>query len=789
MADNMPLSGLRVLELAGGIAAAYAAKMLADGGATVLLAEPPGGADLRRRKAAAAMGLIPPPADGETNGLFGYLSRRKQPILLDNDGDALLALCAEADILVEDGALERFGLRAADLQAAHPGLSVISISHWGADGPAAGKPATEFTLQAETGSLAMRGDTIRPPFATRGELGDYISGTFAAIAALAASRMARSGNGKGRLVDVSRFEAMLICLQSYQYIHGQMEAGLAPASLDVPAIERARDGWVGYATITDRQWRDFATMIGHPELGEDDSIRFGMQRFLQRERVQPLIDAYMSERTVAQLVDEALAYRIPVTPVGDPTTVMEMEHFKARNVFRTVPEGHREPRPPYCISGVTAPDLPPVPPVPEPAANSEKIGFPERVRPETGDTTPLSGLRVVDFSAFWAGPMASFVLGVLGADVIKVEAAQRPDGMRYAGGFVPKGKPMWECSPIFLGVNSAKRSVTLDLTRKEGLDLVRQLIAECDVVIENFSPRVMESFGLGWEDIHAINPRAIMLRMPAFGLDGPWRDRTGFAMTIEQVSGLAAQTGYPDGTPSTPRGCVDPVGGINGAFGVLAALELRERDGLGRMVEASLAEAGIAISAEALIDQQLDGVYAGRFGNSGPSAVPQAVLPCTDGAVALSIASDDQWQALVRLCPGLTDEPAWATASGRRADEAAIVARLNQWAAGQTESALAETLLEHGIPAAPLRNMRMLFDHPQLNARGFLERMTHAVVGEIALPNLPFKIDGDYPALRRPAPMLGEHNEEVLAGELGLDAARIAELEHMSIIGRQPVRA
>ncbi len=772
MIPERPLAPLRVVEIAGGISAAYAGKMLCDAGASVLLAELPGGGPLRRRKAAAAMGRAAPLEPNETSALFGYLNRDKQCVEADG-AQALLDLLADADLLIDDGGLARLGLSVDAIETEHPHLSIVEISAWGRDGPASGTPATEFTLQAEAGSVAGRGYADRPPLATGGELGYYIAGSFAATAALAAWRLARTDK-RGRRVDVSQLEGMLICLQAYQYIHGEMERGNRTLpSIDVPSIERGSDGWVGYATITDQQWRSFAAMIGHPELGEDDSLRYSTQRFAALDRIQPLISAFTNSRTVDQLVAEAVGRRIPVTPLGDATTVLEMDHFKARDVFHRVAEGHLEPRPPYRIglpAGDAAPAIKP---------------------PEKSLATPLAGVRVLDLSAFWAGPMAGFVLAALGADVVKVESIQRPDGMRYAGGFVPENKPMWECSPVFLGANGGKQGITLDLTRPAGVTLLKRLIEQSDVLVENFSPRVMDAFGLGWEQIRAINPAIVMLRMPAFGLDGPWRDRTGFAMTMEQVSGMAALTGYPDRPPVPPRGCVDPIGGLNGAFATICALELRTQDGKGRLVEASLAEAGIAVSAEAVIDHQVYGNHFERSGNSGPEAVPQGVLRCADEAdIAVSVAGDDQWRALVDLVdlPALRNAD-WRSAGGRRRDEAQILQLLSDWCADRDAAPLVEVLKQAGIAAAPLRDPKSLAAHPHLAARGFYNRLVHPVVGEIGFPNLPFRIDGAYPAFTRPAPTLGQDNAKIFREWLGLADEEIAGLERDAIIGTRPVHA
>ena len=197
------------------------------------------------------------------------------------------------------------------------------------------------------------------------------------------------------------------------------------------------------------------------------------------------------------------------------------------------------------------------------------------------DHLPLAGVRIVDFTAFWAGPAATHSLAAFGADVIKIESIQRPDGIRYSGGMRKDVDDWWEYGWVFHAMNTNKRSVTLDLQSAEGLRLIRQLVGEADAVIENFSPRVMEQFGLGAEALLELNPRLVVGRMPAFGLTGPWRDRVGFAPTMEQIAGLAWVTGLSDGPPIAPRGACDPLAGAHAAFALLAALEFTDRTGEG----------------------------------------------------------------------------------------------------------------------------------------------------------------------------------------------------------------
>ena len=219
---------------------------------------------------------------------------------------------------------------------------------------------------------------------------------------------------------------------------------------------------------------------------------------------------------------------------------------------------------------------------------------------------PLDGLRIIDFTAFWAGPAATHMLAALGADVVKVESVQRPDGMRYTT-TPPRAEQWWEWGPVFHGANTGKRGITLDLNDPEGLALAKRLVAGADAVIENFSPRVMENFGLDWDAVHAVNPRAVMVRMPAFGLDGPWRDRTGFAQTMEQITGMAWVTGFADGPPLIPRGACDPLAGMHAVFALLVALEARDRTGEGMLVEVTMVEAALNAAAEQVVEHSADG--------------------------------------------------------------------------------------------------------------------------------------------------------------------------------------
>jgi crotonobetainyl-CoA:carnitine CoA-transferase CaiB-like acyl-CoA transferase len=345
---------------------------------------------------------------------------------------------------------------------------------------------------------------------------------------------------------------------------------------------------------------------------------------------------------------------------------------------------------------------------------------------------------------------------------------------------------------MFHGMNAGKRGITLDLSRPRGLALATALCERADVVVENFSPRVLDNLGLRYEDLARRDPRLVMVRMPAFGLDGPWRDRTGFAQTMEQISGMAWLTGFADGPPVIPRGACDPLAGLHALAALLAALEHRERTGRGQLIEATMVEAALNAAAEIVLEYGAYGTRLTRDGNRGPVGAPQNLYACRghDRWLALAVTTDTQWHAL-RTAMG---EPRWArevqlaTAAGRRAEPDRIDREIAAWCATCDAETLAEDLVARGIPAAPVLPAAALAKNPQLRARGFFATVSHSVVGAHEYPTLPLHLASDRPPwYSRPSPTLGEHTEEILRELLGLTDAELVQLRIDGIIGERPV--
>ncbi len=396
-------------------------------------------------------------------------------------------------------------------------------------------------------------------------------------------------------------------------------------------------------------------------------------------------------------------------------------------------------------------------------------------------------------TAWWAGPSATGLFAALGADVVHVESTRRPDGMRMSGGMFPGREQWWEYSGFFLQANANKLGITLDLDTVEGRDLVLGLIGQADLVVENFTPRVAESFDLGWEVVHAANPKVVMVRMPAFGLDGPWRDRPGFAQTMEQMTGLAWVTGHPDDQPRIQRGPCDPNGGLHAAFAALNALRRRERTGEGSLVVAPMFDAALNVAAELVLEWSAYGNRVMRDGNRGPEAAPQGLYGCAgpEQWLALAAATDEQWGALARAIgrPELVADPGLAGVEGRRERHCELDRVIGEWAAGLPVEDAVTALVGAGVPAGVARDARLAPCHPQLQARGYYEERDHPVVGCHPVPGQPWRARDGAGWIRTPAPTLGQDNQAVLAGRLGLDDETMTDLTARGIIGTWPTGA
>ena len=401
----------------------------------------------------------------------------------------------------------------------------------------------------------------------------------------------------------------------------------------------------------------------------------------------------------------------------------------------------------------------------------------------------IPDIRIIDLSHWWAGPFATLELGGMGAEVIKIESVQRVDG--YRGGYGAPGERPWEKAPTFNGFNLNKHDVTLDMTRPEGKALFLRLVRVGDVVIENYSARVMDNFGLGYEDLRRENPSIVYVSMPGFGSEGPWRDYTGFAFNLEQLSGIAHHTGYADGPPYNTGAAADPMMGMYATFAVMAALEHRRVTGQGQLVDLAHLEALTAFSGVPVLERQISGTMPTRTGNVDAGAAPHGFYPCRgeDQWVAIAVYDEEQWQRLLKTMggPEWAGDPRFGDELSRWRNQEALDERIAEWTRGLDKHEAMTLLQEAGVPAGAANDATNLIEDRHLAARGFYQRMDRADVGEHPYPHLPYYVDGKALKWARPAPTLGEHNELVLAEVLGLEPEELRRLAEERIIGTTPL--
>ena len=397
-----------------------------------------------------------------------------------------------------------------------------------------------------------------------------------------------------------------------------------------------------------------------------------------------------------------------------------------------------------------------------------------------------------------SGPvrLTTHVLAMLGADVLHIESTARPDGTRMLAGLRFSEPHWWERSGIFAGLNTGKRSVTLDLSGEPGRELLRRLLATCDVLVENYTPRVLEQIGLDMETVRAIRPDLVTVRMPGFGLDGPWRDNPAFAFVIEDAAGLTWMTGDRDQSPVSPYCVGDSNAGLHALFGLLLALEHRSHTGEGVLVEAPMVDAALSIAAEQVVEHSAYGALLGRDGNRGPAAAPQNLYLAADRDehdqrdtwVAIAVATDEQWMGLVDALerPEWALDPALASSTGRRDRHDELDRHLADWCAGRTADEIVDRLWPAGVPVARVMQPHEQPSLPPLRSRRFFEDVDRPVTGTSRHSTVPFRFSrGPHHFHRRPAPLLGEHTAEVLR-DIDVSESEITELRDLGVIGDVP---
>ena len=398
----------------------------------------------------------------------------------------------------------------------------------------------------------------------------------------------------------------------------------------------------------------------------------------------------------------------------------------------------------------------------------------------------LAGYRVLDFGWVLAGAIPGMVLADLGAEVIKVETRQRLDYMRL-GRPIVGDQPDPEQNPMFHNVNRGKRSVTLNIAEPEAVALAKRLAARCDVVIENFSPGVMERLGLGYAALCAVKPDIVMASISSTGQEGPLRDLRAYAPSIGALSGLDSTMGYADGGPlGLKHAFGDICGALHAVFAIAAALYRRRQTGQGQYIDVSMLRATAVTQGVGLMEYALNGRALPPRGNYDPTMVPYGNYPCAgaDRWVSIAVATAEEWDGLMAAMgsPDWADDARFRSQFRRQQNRLELDALISEWTAQQDADAAAELLQRHGVAAAPVLSAEQRLFHPHFMARGLYTDIDHPALGAEPIFNLMWQLDKTPSAVRRHAPLLGEHNQAVLGDLLGLDDSELADLAERRVV-------
>lgn len=776
------LDGVRVLDVTAPFGA-LVSRLLGDLGADVIKIEPPGGDAGRQHAPRLHAG------QAHLSLPFIHANVNKRSIILDvdrpEDRARLHALAAQADVVVSTDGLLSWATRGFDLGrlvTAYPHLVWTAFTPFGLHGPYSAYAGNNIVAEAMGGLMYIQGDDAKPPCVSPGEQGVYLASVHAAIGTLMAL-WERARSGLGQVVEVSVHEVLanLYFLLVNYGLWSDIPYRIGARNFMPPnGYYRCQDGYVFIAALMERQWDRLVELVGDPRLAES-ALRQAEYRDEHPELVVPVLQEFTERWDRWSLMYELQRCGVPAAPWSTVADVAANEHLSARNFFMDFAQ------PPFgtlsTASRMFRASASPVQirrPAPQPGEHQhEDFGD---VRPPVALPTPsaqrrlpLEGLRILDLSRAWAGPYGTRYLADFGAEVIKVETAKYPDGRQ-------PGNPGYE------EVNRNKHPITLNFQLPEGRELLKRLVAMSDVVVENFSPRVMAQYEIDYERLLTVRPDLIMVSMPGYGSSGPHSRFVSFGGPLMAYTGMSLLWGHADSPPDARVKVAQPdyIAAGTQALAVMAALHHRARTGQGQHIEIAQVEATIASLAYAYLDYFATGTVATPRGNRDPQAVPQGCYPCRghEAWCVISCTTEAHWHALAQLVGGndLAQAPALATMAARWEQHDALDERISAWTRLQTPYQVMRQLQAVGVPAGVVQTAEDLWRDMQLGAHEYAVTMTHQELGPVEHPGMMVRLQRTPGAVRRLAGPLGAANDEVFRGLLGLSSADIARFEAAGVI-------
>jgi len=791
------LAPYRVLDLTDG-RAELATFVLAGLGADVIKVEPPEGSTSR--------------SDEQLGDLrFQAYNRGKRSVILDIDSPEarrdFLDLVSTADFVFENagpGAMDDRGLGFDALRAARPDLVYVAISPFGQSGPYAHHRATDLTLAAMGGAMALNGDSDRRPVRITVPQTWLHASVESALGALVAHQR-RLITGEAQLVDVSVqasvFWTGLNAMIAHAIQGRDIERNGTVLQLSVlvtPLVYPCADGEVCLIVTTNTlvglvPWMVDAGVVTREWADAEDWNTFELRMLSGGEitytydEVRAAVTAFTLQHTKAELFEGGIERGVTLAPVNTVADVLAMEHLQARDYWDDVKlsTGKVLKAPGQFVKTSLAP-VAWERPAPNLGEHTSEVldalpRTPARVTtPTTQNRLPLEGVKVADFSWIGVGPITAKALADHGATVVHVESDQPADRLRLVGPFKDDVPGINRCQ-FFGSFNTSKLSLQLDLKHPAGLNVARQLLAWCDVALDSFTAGTMAELGLGYDVARELNPDIIMATTCLMGQYGPASQLAGYGYHAAAVSGFYEITGWDDRPPGGPfNAYTDTIAPRFLATTLLAALDHRRRTGEGMFIDQAQMESALHFLTPELLDVQVSGRSARRAGNFHPSHTPHDAFPCAgvDQWCAIEVEADEQWDALRKALgsPAWAMDPSLDTAAGRRAGIDLIYRELSEMTRMYEPLDLMTTLQAAGVPAGMVQRSRDHLADPQLAHRAFFRRLEHPEMGEVPYEGHQFQILGYDNGPRFPAPCLGEHTYEVLTDMLGLEEDEAIEV-------------
>ncbi len=804
-----PLTGLLVLELGDGVATGYCGRLLAGFGATVVKVEPPAGS--RIRQARAVPGAPPPGSEESPQWLHLGMGKRSLAVSLDRESDleAITALATRADVVLTDqhpARLATAGLDYDRLGAANPRLVYTSLRPFGDWGPYRDWQAENLNAFAMGAQMWLTGEPGREPLCTAGEQA-WMQLGLNGFAATCFALYGAHATALGQKVEVSAIEVMAGSTEGFgpnARFLGVAQGRSGRARFSLMGIYPCADGYAGIYG-TNRQLPVFSRIAGTPEYGSDPRFQTLPGMLQHNDELTEFVTRYLGPLAKAEIRRVARETGMTMAPVETIEEVAASEHLAARHFFVTLPTAAggqvRLPGRPFNMSA-TPWESKPAPALGElPLAQAEDLRSAWPAVPEA-QTDPLilprdrngggllAGLRILDFTAYWAGPFATKWLADFGAEVVKIESPALMDFIR-ATTVDPAHERPWDNSAYFNNYNRGKQSLSLDPANPAGRQLVLDLLPHFDVVIENFKAGRMNALNLGYDVLRAVKPDIVMVSISGYGQDGPDSPLAGVGTNMEQLSGLASLNQYADADQPYNTGIAygDPTSGATGAAAVALAILHRDRTGEGQYVEISGHETIAAMIGEQFAAHSLGRTPVPR-GNRHPDMAPHGCYPCLgdDAWLTIAIRTDEEW---LRLCevierPDLAN--AFSTFAARKAAEDDIDAAIIGWSVGRERYEAAHLLQEHGIAAAPVLSTLDIVHDPAFRLRGYHVTVEHPDQGAWPHDGLAWRLSRTPGAVTAPAPRFAQHTRDLLKRYLGLNESDIAKLYETGALADAPYR-